>query len=91
MLGFYPNLFWRLCLKYITPGLMTVIVIYTLWNFEIPKDGQQDYPQIVTAIGWCLAAIGLIQVPIFAFHKIYHRKDKTFIEVICNLFQNPLL
>lgn len=77
MLGFRPNIFWTVCWQFITPGLMTAIVIYTLWNFEIPRNGNQNYPDIALVIGWCLSAIGLLQVPIFAVFTIFFGKDKA--------------
>jgi solute carrier family 6 (neurotransmitter transporter, glycine) member 5/9 len=82
MLGIKLNLYWKVCWRYLTPGLMIVIVIYTLWNFEIPKDGNFNYPLVAHVAGWSLAVISLIQVPIFAVYKVYHqRKNQTLWEV----------
>jgi solute carrier family 6 (neurotransmitter transporter, glycine) member 5/9 len=81
MLGFYPNMFWRACWLFLTPGLMTAIVLYSLWNYEAPKDGNQDYPVEAHVVGWILAGVGLIQVPLFAAYKIYNEKGKTLWEV----------
>lgn len=80
MLGFYPNLYWRLCWKYITPGLMTAILIYTLFNLEPLKDGDHDYPPIAYFIGRCIAALGLLQLPLFAFYSIW-KQEGTILEV----------
>lgn len=91
MLGFTPGIFWRVCWRFVTPVLMQVIVIYYLWNFEHPKDGQQEYPVIAHFIGWCLAAIGLLQVPIFAIHKIYRRSEDSFYKVRLELYFDPKL
>jgi solute carrier family 6 (neurotransmitter transporter, glycine) member 5/9 len=81
MLGFYPNVFWKVCWRFITPGLMTLIVFYNFWNYEAPKDGNQDYPMIAHAVGWLLAGLSLIQVPIFAFYRIYNGEGDTLWEV----------
>lgn len=81
MLGRIPNIFWRICWWTITPGLMTVIVVYTLWNFEKPKEGDVDIPDIAHYIGWCLTAVGLIQVPIFAVYTVYNQNEIIFVEV----------
>lgn len=81
MLGFRPNWLWRLCWRYLTPGLMTIIVLFTLWSYEAPKDGTHDYPAVAHAVGWVLTAIGLIQVPLFAAYKIYYAKGLTLWEV----------
>lgn len=87
MLGFTPNIFWRACWWVITPGLMTTLVIYILIHFELPRDGIFEYPFIAHAIGWCLTTICMIQLPIFAIYKIYHRKNATLWEVIYFTFR----
>lgn len=81
MLGFRPSIFWRVCWKYVTPGLMSVILGYTLFTLEPLKDGDRNYPQIAYVIGWCISALGLIQLPIFAIYAIYKQKGVTFMEV----------
>lgn len=81
MLGFKINIFWTICWKFVTPPLMFAIVIYTLWYFELPVDGDQEYPTVAHIVGWCLTAACLIQVPIFALHKIYRRSGTSLIEV----------
>jgi solute carrier family 6 (neurotransmitter transporter, glycine) member 5/9 len=81
MLGFRPNVFWQVCWRYLTPGLMTLIVLYTLWRYEAPKDGGQDYPPLAHVIGWLLTTLGLIQVPLFAIYKIHYSKGITLWEV----------
>lgn len=81
MLGFYPNLYWRMCWKYITPGLMTVIMIYSLLTMETLKDGDHDYPPIAIFIGRCISTLGLIQLPLFAIIAIYKQKEETLWKV----------
>lgn len=81
MLGFYPNLFWTICWRFITPGLMLAIVIYTLIFFELPKDGDYEFPVWAHVTGWFLTTVGLIQVPIFAYHRIRRRQGATLWEV----------
>lgn len=81
MLGFRPNIYWRICWKYVTPGLMTVILVYTLLNLEPLKDGDHDYPPIAYVIGWCITGLGLIQLPAFAIYAIWKQEEETFLEV----------
>lgn len=75
MLGIKMNLYWRVCWRFLTPGLMGIIVFYTLWHFELPMDGNFNYPLIAHVVGWILAAISLSQVLIFAAHRIYGQID----------------
>ncbi|CRK96984.1 CLUMA_CG010330, isoform A [Clunio marinus] len=87
MLGYYPNFFWKICWRFITPILMTAIAIYFFIFFEIPTDGNYEFPAVAHAIGWCLTAIGLIPFPIFAFYRIYFRKENTWWEKIKSAFR----
>lgn len=91
MLGFYPNIYWRLCWKYITPGLMTTILIYTLFNFEPLKDGDQDYPEIAYFIGRCITSLGLIQLPLFAIYAVFTQRKGTLIEVRITYYLNSFI
>lgn len=81
MLGFYPNIYWRVCWKFVTPGLMTVIMIYTLANLEPLKDGGHDYPPMAYIIGRCISSLGLLPLPIFAIYAICSQKEKTLWKV----------
>lgn len=81
MLGFYPNLYWRICWKYITPGLMTIILIFSLTTLEPLKDNGKSYPEIAYFIGRCITCLGLLQLPIFAIYAISKQKQDTLIEV----------
>ncbi|KAL7022830.1 hypothetical protein ACKWTF_012398 [Chironomus riparius] len=87
MLNFRPNWYWRTCWRYITPGLMTVILVYTLLTLEPLKDGDRDYPQIAYVIGWCISALGLIQLPIFAIYAICKQKGNTLWDKIKGAFK----
>lgn len=84
MLGFRPNFYWRWCWKYITPLLMSTILVYTLFNLEPLKDGDQDYPPLAYLIGRCITSLGLIQLPIFAIYAVFTQKEETFVEVSKN-------
>lgn len=86
MLGFRPNIYWRTCWRFITPGLMSVILAYTLWTLEPLKDGDRDYPKIAHVIGWGITALGLIQLPIFAIYAIYKQEGRTLSEVSKRIF-----
>ena len=72
-MGYY----WKICWRYVTPGLMTIIAVYTLINFELPKDGNYDFPVSAHVIGWTIASISLSQVIIFAVYRLSHQKSNT--------------
>lgn len=81
MLGFYPNIFWRTCWKYVTPTIMTLIAIYSLIFYESPKDNGQDYPPTAHIIGWCIAILGLIWLPVLFVMRVLKQEDNTILEV----------
>lgn len=82
MLGFRPNIYWRTCWRFITPGLMSVILAYTLVTLKpLQDDNDRDYPQVAYVIGWCISALGLIQLPIFAIYAICKQKGDNLSEV----------
>ncbi|XP_049289146.1 sodium-dependent nutrient amino acid transporter 1-like isoform X2 [Anopheles funestus] len=87
MLGHRPNLYWRLCWRWITPLLMFVILIYNLVTLEPLMYKQYVYPTIAYDIGWCIFAFGLLQLPIWGAYAVYKQSGKTLNEKIKNSFK----
>uniref|UniRef100_A0A182YMH2 Transporter n=1 Tax=Anopheles stephensi TaxID=30069 RepID=A0A182YMH2_ANOST len=87
MLGHRPNLYWRLCWRWITPLLMFVILIYNLITLEPLMYKQYVYPTIAYQIGWCIFAFGLLQLPIWAAYAVYKQSGKSLNEKIKNAFK----
>ncbi|KAG5670418.1 hypothetical protein PVAND_000684 [Polypedilum vanderplanki] len=77
MLGFRPNIFWRVTWKFITPLIMTAIVIYTFVYFELPSDGDYQYPVGAHIFGWFIALLGLIWVPVIFTTRVWKQKQET--------------
>jgi solute carrier family 6 (neurotransmitter transporter, glycine) member 5/9 len=44
MLGFRPNFYWRWCWRVVTPGLMIIILLYTLIQFQYVDYKGYVYP-----------------------------------------------
>ncbi|XP_037916674.1 sodium-dependent nutrient amino acid transporter 1-like isoform X2 [Hermetia illucens] len=65
MIGRNPGLYWRLCWGIITPILMTAILIYTFVSYEPLQYKGQTYPAWSYAVGWCISALGVLQLPIW--------------------------
>ncbi|XP_052861312.1 sodium-dependent nutrient amino acid transporter 1-like [Anopheles cruzii] len=84
MLGHRPNIYWRLCWRWITPGLMFVILIYNLVTLEPLMYKQYVYPTIAYDIGWCIFAFGLLQLPIWGAYAVYKQSGQTLTEKIRN-------
>lgn len=82
MLGVKSGLYWRICWGIITPGLMFLVLIYTLITFEPLQYKDVAYPQLAQIIGWSMWAIGVSQLPLWALYTIYKQPGKTIKEVI---------
>lgn len=81
MLGFVPNKLYRACWWFITPSIMTAIVIYSFVFYENPLDGNLPYPFVAYVVGWFMSACGLIWFPVFLVWNVLKQKDKRIIEV----------
>ncbi|MEE6496598.1 hypothetical protein FKM82_002431 [Ascaphus truei] len=67
-------LWWRLCWGFISPVLLTAILLWSLITFEAPTFGSIVYPYWGTALGWCMICFCLIWIPIVAILKIISAK-----------------
>ncbi|XP_058457070.1 sodium-dependent nutrient amino acid transporter 1-like isoform X2 [Malaya genurostris] len=87
MLGRRPSLYWRLCWRWITPILMFAILVYNLVTLEPLTYQGYIYPSAVYALGWCITAFGLLQLPIWGCYAIFKQEGKTLSEKISNAFR----
>nr|ABZ81818.1 sodium-dependent nutrient amino acid transporter 8 [Aedes aegypti] len=87
MLGIRPNLYWRLCWKWITPLLMAAILIYNLISLEPLTYQGYVYPTIAYDFGWSIAAFGLLQLPIWGTYAILKQDGKSWTEKLTNAFR----
>ncbi|XP_060714050.1 sodium- and chloride-dependent neutral and basic amino acid transporter B(0+) [Tachysurus vachellii] len=73
MIGTKTNLFWmwwRACWFFITPAVLLVILVWSLYTFTAPMYGSVEYPQWGIALGWCMTAFCLMWIPIVALWRI---------------------
>ncbi|XP_073819734.1 sodium-dependent nutrient amino acid transporter 1-like [Musca autumnalis] len=78
MLGIKTGCYWRICWKFITPGLMMVVLLYSLLNYTPLTYKGEVYPMIYYAFGWLLWAVGISQVPIWFFYEIHKQSGENF-------------
>lgn len=90
MLGFRPNFYWRVCWKFLTPGLMTAILLYTLYDLKLVMAVDADkkhgivavpYPLIAHVFGYCITGLGLLPLPLFAIYAIRRQNESTLLKV----------
>ncbi|KAF4093691.1 hypothetical protein AMELA_G00004740 [Ameiurus melas] len=73
MIGTKSTLFWiwwRACWFFITPAVLLVILVWSVYTFTAPTYGLVEYPQWGIALGWCMTAFCLMWIPIVAVWKI---------------------
>uniref|UniRef100_A0A8C4SW26 Transporter n=1 Tax=Erpetoichthys calabaricus TaxID=27687 RepID=A0A8C4SW26_ERPCA len=62
----YFWLWWRACWFFISPCLLTIILVWSLVTFSAPSYGPVLYPVWGTVLGWFILAFCIIWIPIFA-------------------------
>ncbi|XP_037825305.1 sodium-dependent nutrient amino acid transporter 1 [Lucilia sericata] len=89
MVGLKTGLYWRLCWGVITPGLMLAVLIYTLADLKPLTYKNVDYPYIAHAFGWCLSALGLLQIPGWALYQFWCQDKKLNFKQKCLALFKP--
>lgn len=81
MLHIKTGWYWRLCWSLITPGLMFMVLIYTLVNYEPLRYKDTDYPYWASSAAWCIWAVGVGQLPFWAIYTVTQQPGNTLKEV----------
>ena len=85
MLNRKIGLYWRICWRYLTPGLSVFLVGYYYYDFEHQRNnnlGSKPYPDWAYVVGWTLAFSGLIQLPAIAIYNVLKNEAPTLREKI---------
>ncbi|XP_055327763.1 sodium-dependent dopamine transporter-like isoform X2 [Paramacrobiotus metropolitanus] len=69
MLGFTPGLFWRICWRWVSPLAVLFIILYGIYNYEPLVVNDYKYPTWANALGWCIAAVSMLCMPVVAIIK----------------------
>ncbi|XP_042631733.1 sodium- and chloride-dependent glycine transporter 1-like isoform X1 [Cyprinus carpio] len=84
MLGFPPPLFFRICWKYVSPFIITFILIFTVIQYKPITYNDYVYPSWSLIIGFAMALSSVICIPIYALFKIAVSEGSTFLERLKN-------
>nr|CAB3266316.1 sodium- and chloride-dependent neutral and basic amino acid transporter B(0+)-like [Phallusia mammillata] len=72
-------IFWRACWFFISPLLLTAILVWSLVTFKGKAYGSgESYPEWANAIGWLIIAFGIVFIPLFAIIAIIQKKGNIF-------------
>ncbi|XP_048104689.1 sodium- and chloride-dependent glycine transporter 1 isoform X2 [Alosa alosa] len=80
MLGFPPPIFFRVCWRFVSPIIISFILIFTVIQYRPITYGTYVYPQWSLAIGFLMALSSVICIPIYALYKIAMSPGATFWE-----------
>ncbi|XP_059914693.1 sodium- and chloride-dependent glycine transporter 1 [Gadus macrocephalus] len=84
MLGFPPPLFFRICWRFISPLIISFILIFTVIQYKPITYNDYVYPGWSLGIGFCMAMSSVICIPIYALYRISRSPGATFRERLRN-------
>lgn len=72
MIGYKPHKWWAICWKYISPLLILITFIYGVTQWKGIKFGKNYvYPGWAEGLGWMLALVSMICIPIGMIYVVY--------------------
>ncbi|XP_021348007.1 sodium- and chloride-dependent GABA transporter 1-like [Mizuhopecten yessoensis] len=69
MLGKRPSIYWKICWKYVSPGVIGVTIILNIVMYSPPSMDEQLYPSWANALAWLIALFPIIAIPALFLHK----------------------
>merc|ERR1719402_2006937 len=70
MMGYKPNVFWRLCWVVFAPGLMAGVFFYYIFTYKPVSYGDYEYPMWAEVMGLLISASSMICVPLYAVYYV---------------------
>lgn len=80
MIGHRPNMYFRICWKYLSPGIIGVIFIWFCVDWSGISYAGYQYPPWAEFLGWMLCIVSLLCVPGYALHRYLKLPSGTFQE-----------
>ncbi|KAG1705088.1 Sodium- and chloride-dependent glycine transporter 2 [Nymphon striatum] len=77
MLGIKPGMYWKVAWLFFAPIILSLIFIYSMVSHEPLKYGDYDYPGWADGLGWILALVSMLQVPIWAIIMVLRQDAPT--------------
>ncbi|XP_069468964.1 sodium- and chloride-dependent neutral and basic amino acid transporter B(0+)-like isoform X2 [Ambystoma mexicanum] len=75
-------LWWRACWFFLSPAVITAILIWSLATFETPTYGTVVYPTWGEAMGWCMIVFCIMWIPVVAVYKIVKAEGNILQRII---------
>ncbi|XP_041367483.1 sodium- and chloride-dependent glycine transporter 1-like [Gigantopelta aegis] len=69
MLGKKPNIYWKVCWKYVSPIVILVTIVFNIVLYKEPDLEGQGYPSGYLALGWIIVISSVILIPVWFLLK----------------------
>lgn len=66
MTGRYPSLYFRFCWLIASPALLLALWVASLVDYTPPSYRHYQYPAWAQALGWIIASLSLLCIPVYA-------------------------
>ncbi|XP_077983568.1 sodium- and chloride-dependent glycine transporter 1-like isoform X2 [Glandiceps talaboti] len=84
MVGFAPNIYWRVCWMFLAPGILAFIMVFSLVSYTPCQLGNYVYPGWADAIGWMIALSSILLIPLYAIYYFVKVEKGSFGERLSN-------
>lgn len=83
--GRYPSLYFRFCWLIASPALLLALWVASLVDYTPPGYRHYQYPAWAQALGWIIASLSLLCIPVYAVIVIIRAPGSNLREVRINL------
>ena len=90
MTGSSPNLYIQFCWWVAAPCLILAIWIFSLADYQEPtyNNGKYIYPPWSIGLGWAIALLSLVAIPVWGAIAVYQAKGNNILQVRGTFFPN---
>lgn len=70
MLGHKPGVWWKIMWGYVTPALLTAIMLFTWIYYEPSTYEDYSFPVWADVLGWMMTMSSVVAIPVVAVYQI---------------------
>lgn len=85
MLDIKLSVYWKITWAVFIPCALFGIFVYSLVDFPTFESNGYEYPPALVAVGWAIAALGLVQVPLWAAYKVLAKRGGRPVCLVINI------
>ncbi|XP_069141841.1 sodium-dependent proline transporter-like [Argopecten irradians] len=89
MLGFKMIIWWKICWWVVSPLTLVALFIFTFVDYAPSEYGDYKYPAWADGLGWAMAFLSVLAIPITMLYKISKEDDEDSIIEKIKLLVTP--